>query len=73
MEIRTSGRTLTSFGSTVIGKGEKGVDQAVVRRDFINLICEGSDIVWRFSGEGAIYRKQHLKGMVNRDRKINKK
>ena len=72
MEIRISGRILRSFGSIVIGKGEKGVDWAVVRRDFINLICEGSDILWRFSAEGTIYGKQHLKGMVNKDRKINK-
>lgn len=41
IEIRISGRILTSFGSVVIEKGGKGADLIVVR-DSINLVCEGS-------------------------------
>lgn len=69
IEIKISGRILTSSRLVVIRKGEKEVDWAVVRRDSVNWVCEEPRLI---CGERAIYRKHHLKGMVKQEQKKNK-
>lgn len=47
IEIRISGRILTISRLVVIEKEEKGLAWAVVRKDFINLVCEEPRLICR--------------------------
>lgn len=44
-KIRIPSIILTSFGLIVIGKREERVGLAVVRRDYINLVCEALRLI----------------------------